>query len=161
MTCPYSIPYVAFAKMTHADNQSSCTNKHINNLETNRHIRVVHVIANTLFSHTTPRYYMLVHARNNLIVLQKTHFHHRYCLVLAIDQSAQALPDCAQPFSTLKEKSLEDKLLFHPHNILSVQFIKFTYCNDRLSNTTNTHKHTKYDVIVPHLHQLARIPSHH
>jgi hypothetical protein len=35
------------------------------------------------------------------------------------------------------------------------------YCNDRLSNTTNTHKHTKYDVIVPHLHQLGwhTIPS--
>lgn len=103
-----------FAKMTHADNQSSCTNKHINNLETNRHIRVVHVIANTLFSHTTPIYYMLVHARNNLIVLQKTHFHHRYCLVLAIDQSAQALPDCAQTFYALKENLLKTNFYFIP-----------------------------------------------
>ena len=36
-----------------------------------------------------------------------------------------------------------------------MQLYEFTYCNDKYSKIAMTHKHDKYDIIIPHLQRLG------
>lgn len=44
-----------------------------------------------------------------------------------------------------------------PSPYLTIKIIEFTYCKDIYSEIANSHKHDKYDILIPHLQHLGWI----
>lgn len=67
----------------------------------------------------------------------------------------------ARPYSTLicstsLVKFPQINHSFLPSPLLMLNFLEITYCNNRFSKVTTTHKHAKYDVLISHCHQLKK-----
>ena len=104
------------------------------------------------YSHPTTRHYMLIQAIIKMIVL---HTLPSWLLSCPCYRSqcisfAKFRPNILR----FKGKFLEDNFLFHPHNILTIQFIQFTYLLIKSPPLPLLANMPKYDALVPHLQQL-------
>ena len=117
-----------------------CINKHIINMHTKRHNKVVHALSNTLFVHPTTRSYMLTNAKkfkNKSLDCTLPSWLLPYisyllrcknpaCLWLDTLCISGTTPTTQPPFA--------------PNSSLQIQIYEFTYYNDRFPQATTTRK---------------------
>lgn len=128
-----------------------CTNKHINNLRSNRFNKAVHAIVDTPLAHPHTQHFTLVHAgtqhqwqpQNTL----PTWLLPCYCFLTKCKYLAKLRPNNL----CVKAKSPIDFPPIIPHSSITLQFIGFTYGNDKFPIDATTWRHAKYDALIPHL----------
>ena len=128
-----------------------CRQSHIHALRTKRHNKAVWALKKLIVSSKHSKCYILMNARTfndnppeNTVLpwllpcacsLQRCHCNARFKLDIIC---VKGLPYQANPPTT-------------PENNLKIQFIEFTYCNDRFSPKTITRKTKKYQALIDNI----------
>ena len=129
----------------------NCKQSHIHVLRTKRHNKAVWALRKLIVLSKHSRCYILMNAGTfndnppkNIVPpwllpctcdLQRCHYNARFKLDIIC---VKGLPYQANPPNT-------------PENNLKIQFIEFTYCNDRFSPETITRKTEKYQVLIENI----------
>ena len=127
---------------------SMCKHPYLKGLRIAHHNKAVHLIIQTLQANKYTRYYTLTNACNNNNTRQEQTIPYWLinCTCPQMNRQCQAKlrPDVLCVLGAPNHTSTP-LLPSHTHTI---QFIKFTYCHDRVLEQALTQKHAKYDPLI-------------
>lgn len=127
---------------------SGCTKKHINNLHTNRHKKIVHILANSRRTNPLTRCFTLINISifkqhddiQHLTIMATSHAH-------ATFESTNAPPSCSWTKFVFQAQHPRPNPLTPNHN-LKIQICEFTnYNNNNIPLKATTRKLDKYYIL--------------